>query len=283
MYIPIERQSFSLTIGIAMSKIDLECQQRFNCTFLEFYECFGKEETLSELGLMLGCSAAAISRRLSSHGISHNPTTQCLNCSTTTTNRKYCSTKCSKQFRWPKYKKKHKELKLTRLTKRKSSLIDMLGGKCQHCGLLSDNQSIFCFHHVRDKEFTLDIKGMEKPWSSILDEVKKCQLLCHNCHQILHEQSREDTSVNKSYIAKKNKAFRRKTKLIELSGKCCSKCNFTSDYLSCFSFHHIVPANKVFELSMLNLRSKSDEAILAEWKKCELLCMNCHIGMNPDR
>jgi predicted HNH restriction endonuclease len=61
------------------------------------------------------------------------------------------------------------------------------GGKCQQCG--EDRPATLCFHH-RDpsqKELKLDGRSFaNRKWETIKEEVDKCDLLCHNCHNILH-------------------------------------------------------------------------------------------------
>jgi hypothetical protein len=66
----------------------------------------------------------------------------------------------------------------------------------------------------------------------------------------------------------------RKKKLIELSGGCCNKCGYNKCDRA-LSFHHRNPKEKSFELSKSNLRKPWD-SVLAEHKKCDLLCLRCH-------
>jgi predicted HNH restriction endonuclease len=61
------------------------------------------------------------------------------------------------------------------------------GAKCQTCG--EDRPATLCFHH-RDpsqKELRLDGRSFaNRKWDTIKEEVDKCDLLCHNCHHIVH-------------------------------------------------------------------------------------------------
>ena len=66
----------------------------------------------------------------------------------------------------------------------------------------------------------------------------------------------------------------RKKELINLSGGCCKKCKY-SRCDRALSFHHRDPKEKSFELSKANLRKPWD-LVLAEHKKCDLLCLVCH-------
>jgi hypothetical protein len=77
---------------------------------------------------------------------------------------------------------------------RKQKLITLLGGKCEICGY---NKSIWAlsFHHKdpTQKKFMLSVEGMLTKWDSLVEEIKKCQLLCMNCHAELHEKERHKT------------------------------------------------------------------------------------------
>lgn len=61
-----------------------------------------------------------------------------------------------------------------------------MGGKCVRCGWAGD-QAAFQFHHTgsEGKDFTIG-NAANKSWDSIKIEMKKCILLCANCHMIEH-------------------------------------------------------------------------------------------------
>ncbi len=65
--------------------------------------------------------------------------------------------------------------------------IELLGGKCQNCGY-SKCQNALDFHHKddKDKKFGISEKGYTRSWKAIRKEVKKCYLLCANCHREAH-------------------------------------------------------------------------------------------------
>lgn len=71
------------------------------------------------------------------------------------------------------------------------------------------------------------------------------------------------------------KGLLRKEKLIKDSGNGCKKCGYNKCHRG-LHFHHLDPNVKLFELNLSNLWSKPWEEIEKEWKKCELLCSNCH-------
>lgn len=71
-----------------------------------------------------------------------------------------------------------------RRRERKIALIALFGGCCQICGWSSEIIDTFSFDHLRDKKFTLGMCNLNRSWESIVEEAKKCQLLCINCHNI---------------------------------------------------------------------------------------------------
>jgi hypothetical protein len=68
----------------------------------------------------------------------------------------------------------------------KAAAIKILGGKCSKCGWSGD-QAALQFHHkdASEKDFIIG-NVSNKSWDSIKKEMKKCVLLCANCHMIEH-------------------------------------------------------------------------------------------------
>lgn len=82
--------------------------------------------------------------------------------------------------------KYHRVVKPNRRRK-KLELILMLGGKCQLCGY-SHSAAALDFHHRDPVEKTRTIShllAVNQPWAweAALDEAKKCDLICSNCHR----------------------------------------------------------------------------------------------------
>ena len=88
--------------------------------------------------------------------------------------------------------------KARRLLKKKRA-IALLGGKCKRCGLKSEYTTIYDFHHTDPFSKGKDIKGgsdfMRKAWERIEAELKKCILLCANCHRIEHSDPNSEFNV----------------------------------------------------------------------------------------
>ena len=74
----------------------------------------------------------------------------------------------------------------------KLAAIKLLGGMCQRCGWKGD-QAALQFHHKDPNEKDFILGGVaNKSWESIIGEVKKCELLCANCHSIEHSSKLGD-------------------------------------------------------------------------------------------
>ena len=71
-----------------------------------------------------------------------------------------------------------------RRQKVKIKLVNEFGGKCKIC---SYNKCIGAleFHHIdpSKKSFGLSVTGVTKSYKLMLEEAKKCILVCSNCHR----------------------------------------------------------------------------------------------------
>lgn len=71
---------------------------------------------------------------------------------------------------------------------RKLEIVESFGGKCSICGY-KRNLTALTFHHKnpKKKEFKLDMRSLSnRKFDRIENELKKCILICHNCHAELH-------------------------------------------------------------------------------------------------
>lgn len=113
---------------------------------------------------------------------------KCIICETKLSGKqtKYCSRKCKCQD--TNHKNQSYDAQQKRGLERKIKLVEMLGGKCECCGY-NKNYSALSFHHKdpTEKETTLDIRQLSNTkWDTLLEESKKCKLLCMNCHMEEH-------------------------------------------------------------------------------------------------
>ncbi len=70
----------------------------------------------------------------------------------------------------------------------KQRIIDGMGGACQCCGYNVCNKSLQ-LHHIdpSKKQLSLGaIRANPKKWITIVQELKKCILVCANCHGEIH-------------------------------------------------------------------------------------------------
>lgn len=72
----------------------------------------------------------------------------------------------------------------TRRRKLKIKAIETMGGACMICGY-NKHPSILDFHHIdpKTKAFGISSGGFSRSWVSIENEIKKCILVCANCHR----------------------------------------------------------------------------------------------------
>lgn len=89
----------------------------------------------------------------------------------------------------------------------KAAAIKYLGEKCENCGW-QGNQAAFQFHHTNPEKKDFIIGNVaNKKWDFIKKELKKCMLLCANCHAIQHS-----TKAGYQFIQEANKYKGRKLK-----------------------------------------------------------------------
>lgn len=72
----------------------------------------------------------------------------------------------------------------------KRALIDYKGGACERCGLVSEINGVYDFHHKNpaEKDFAISKKGNTRSYEKCIAEVDKCMLVCKNCHAIIHHE-----------------------------------------------------------------------------------------------
>ena len=58
------------------------------------------------------------------------------------------------------------------------------------------------FHHLHSKRFDLSARSFQLSWKRLMPELKKCIMVCHNCHGEIHAGFDHDVdSLNKSAVA----------------------------------------------------------------------------------
>lgn len=67
-----------------------------------------------------------------------------------------------------------------------------------------------------------------------------------------------------------------RSKIFNISGDICCKCNQFKGDLKMLELHHINPNNKSFGINVSNVKSKNFKLVSEEIYKCIPLCPNCH-------
>lgn len=75
--------------------------------------------------------------------------------------------------------------------KQRKAAYAILGNICKRCG--EDDSDVLTCHHRNpdDKCFELSIAWGNIAWDTILLELKKCDLVCSNCHLKIHAASNQ--------------------------------------------------------------------------------------------
>ena len=82
---------------------------------------------------------------------------------------------------------------LQRRENNKAEYILLKGGKCEICGFEynGENAACFDFHHENpeEKEYNLST-AIRLRREKALKELEKCQLVCANCHRLIHYKTK---------------------------------------------------------------------------------------------
>lgn len=73
--------------------------------------------------------------------------------------------------------------------KMKLKMIEYKGSQCERCNLHIDSAhySIFEFHHINPRTKDPNFSTIRcRSWQKVRPEIEACQLLCANCHRLVH-------------------------------------------------------------------------------------------------
>lgn len=162
-----------------------------------------------------------------------------------------------------KRKKARSEAVVRHTRRRKLMYVEYLGGSCVSCGYNAVPWSLV-FHHRDPSEKEFQLAHGNVSWERAVKELDKCDLLCVNCHEEVHEIPINLVSYSSKYRR------RIKKQCVNYLGGSCSVCGYSGVALH---FHHKNPKDKKFALSR---KSGNFETLRPELDKCILLCGNCH-------
>jgi len=155
-----------------------------------------------------------------------------------------------------------------RRLRRKTELVAAAGGRCLDCGYQTSLATLE-FHHLDPTTKEFGSANFDGSLERLLVEVKKCDLLCANCHRLRHlamdlEEFNDATAERR----------RRKLRAVEHMGSTCFGCDRDGPP-AVFEFHHWDARDKAFGLSQSGSPYSWDR-VAAELEKCVMLCANCH-------
>lgn len=102
----------------------------------------------------------------------------------------YCKACCNEKSRIWHSKRENLDRRnkavQARMKIRKQEIIDKFGGKCLDCGGIFPS-AVYDFHHLdpNEKEYNPSYMAKMNP-KRAEEELKKCVLLCANCHRVRH-------------------------------------------------------------------------------------------------
>jgi hypothetical protein len=106
----------------------------------------------------------------------------------------------------------------------KKRIVESMGGECCICGYNKCDKSL-ALHHLdpSKKEISFGaIRANPKKWDKIVSELKKCILVCHNCHSEIHA----GVTLVPDVVPKFNEMFSDYRKLTKsLNTKKCPICD----------------------------------------------------------
>ena len=120
--------------------------------------------------------------------------------------------------------------------RKKQKAVDYFGGKCKICGYSKCIDALE-FHHLRDKKEAPSYVIMRWAWSRALEELKKCIMVCANCHREIHAKplnARLQRNATRIFYERDcelcNESFRTDQEKQRFCGKECTdlvqrKCN----------------------------------------------------------
>lgn len=134
--------------------------------------------------LKITLQAALVASHILVYHTAMSKLSNCIVCGTPLQGKqtKFCSVSCKNRYHQSYAAQKDRGLA------RKIELVLAAGGRCSICGY-HRNLAALAFHHTdsADKDFKLDMRSLSnRRLESVLKELDKCILVCHNCRAELH-------------------------------------------------------------------------------------------------
>ena len=141
---------------------------------------------------------------------------------------------------------------------------------CKDCSIIYPSYCMDYDHIYNNKLANVSSLANNFLINDSLVEIKKCELVCANCH-------RHRTFIRKNI--KKTKISSYKKFYINL--KESNPCNICKKYYKYYQmdYDHLPGFEKLYNISKIS----STKNLMEEIKKCQLLCANCHRAETNNR
>lgn len=147
---------------------------------------------------------------------------------------------------------------------RRKPVLSVKSAGCHRCG--EKNLACLDLHHLtpcfKHANVSRLVNSLASP-SQIEDELKKCLVLCANCHRTTHDR-----------VGKHPNPQRTKIGAIKMRSRCAVCC--LAPCPAALDLHHLEPLGKSASVSVLASRKCGWSLVVEELKKCVVLCANCH-------
>jgi hypothetical protein len=158
----------------------------------------------------------------------------------------------------------------------KNRIVEAMGGKCICCGYNKCNSAL-SLHHLdpSQKEFQFGkIRANPASWLKIVEELKKCVLLCNNCHAEFHDGlikiPEHHASFNESFSYYKDLENKSNLDNCKICGKLKPKFKITCS-ISCAG-----KCNHQINWNIINLKSELESKSITQIAE-ELNCSNASV------
>ena len=99
------------------------------------------------------------------------------------------------------------------LKRTKERMVKSFGSKCCVCGKTYPVE-VFDFHHIDPNKKTFKISGKTISWVRMAGELRKCVMVCSNCHRMIHSGYSavpEDASrFDEDFAARRTRAIKKR-------------------------------------------------------------------------
>lgn len=165
----------------------------------------------------------------------------------------------------------------------KQKIVTSMGGCCQICSYNKCNDALE-LHHLNPNEKDFGVSAfMRHPvkWESIVTEIKKCILLCSNCHKEVHKGISIVPNIYQKYdealilvketvtfcpVCNKQKETRNKYCSLSCAASTQGKINWNSVDLI-----DLIENQKLSKTKIANMMNCSDQAVNKRYKKLKAL------------